>query len=152
MGLLQAINPPVHQIYSIIDAVTIYIRGDCSMATFFTAIFVVFILVFIIIPIIIIVLAFKFLANHKNVFNMDQNHSFSNNQGFTNSQSDCDVQQEQQRLFEEQQRLFQQQQNDEQNRQFMQHGMDESIKSVTPFEMGGYDMNQGNSFNDPNMF
>lgn len=26
--------------------------------------------------------------------------------------------------------------------------MDESIKSVTPFECGGYDMNNGNSFND----
>ncbi|MCC3351823.1 hypothetical protein [Ruminococcus albus] len=48
------------------------------------------------------------------------------------------VQQEQQRQFQEQQR------------QFNDWSTQESLKSVTPFEMGGYDMNQGNSFNNNN--
>ncbi|EEC90637.1 hypothetical protein [Holdemanella biformis] len=38
----------------------------------------------------------------------------------------------------------QQQQFDEMNRHFTE----ESLKSVTPFEMGGYDMTQGNSWNN----
>lgn len=37
---------------------------------------------------------------------------------------------------------------DEMNRQNDQFFMDECMKSVTPWEMGGYDMNFGNSFND----
>ena len=36
------------------------------------------------------------------------------------------------------------QENDEMNRHFTE----ESLKSVTPFEMGGYDMTQGNSWNN----
>ena len=39
---------------------------------------------------------------------------------------------------------FQQQQFDQHNR----WAMEESRKSVTPFEMGGYDMTQGNSWNN----
>ena len=46
--------------------------------------------------------------------------------------------------FNQFQRDMQQQQFDEMNR----HCMEESIKSVTPFEMGGYDMTQGNSWNN----
>ena len=42
------------------------------------------------------------------------------------------------------QRDVQQQQFDEMNRHFTE----ESLKSVTPFEMGGYDMTQGNSWNN----
>ena len=38
----------------------------------------------------------------------------------------------------------QQHQFDEMNRHFTE----ESLKSVTPFEMGGYDMTQGNSWNN----
>jgi hypothetical protein len=30
-----------------------------------------------------------------------------------------------------------------------QWAMDESIKSITPFEQGGYNLDQGNSFNEP---
>lgn len=37
---------------------------------------------------------------------------------------------------------------DEMNRQQNQFFMDECLKSVTPWEMGGYDMNNGNSFNN----
>ena len=40
--------------------------------------------------------------------------------------------------------IIQQQQFDEMNRHFTE----ESLKSVTPFEMGGYDMTQGNSWNN----
>ncbi len=52
-----------------------------------------------------------------------------------------------------QQFMDQQFQNDMQFNQFMndmqnQHFMDESLKFVTPFEHGGYDLNQGNSFNN----
>lgn len=47
---------------------------------------------------------------------------------------------------EEQFRLFNEEMVRQQNQQFME----ESLKSVTPFEMGGYDMTQGNSFNDFN--
>ena len=43
--------------------------------------------------------------------------------------------------FNQFQRNVQQQQFDEMNRHFTE----ESLKSVTPFEMGGYDMTQGNS-------
>ncbi len=38
----------------------------------------------------------------------------------------------------------------EQQRQFNNWAMEENCKSVTPFEMGGYEMNQGNSFNNNN--
>lgn len=53
-----------------------------------------------------------------------------------------------QRLFNEQQRLFDEQQNQLSSEEFMQ----ESLKNVTPFEDGGYDMLNGNSFNDCNNF
>lgn len=43
--------------------------------------------------------------------------------------------------FNQFQRDVQQQHFDEMNRHFTE----ESLKSVTPFEMGGYDMTQGNS-------
>ena len=46
--------------------------------------------------------------------------------------------------FNQFQRDVQQQQFDEMNRHFTE----ESLKSVTPFEMGGYDMTQGNSWNN----
>lgn len=46
--------------------------------------------------------------------------------------------------FNQFQRNVQQQQFDEMNRHFTE----ESLKSVTPFEMGGYDMTQGNSWNN----
>ena len=46
--------------------------------------------------------------------------------------------------FNQFQRNVQQQQFDEMNRYFTE----ESLKSVTPFEMGGYDMTQGNSWNN----
>jgi ABC-type sulfate transport system substrate-binding protein len=56
-------------------------------------------------------------------------------------------QDEQEGLIQEEQfRLF----NEEIIRQQDQQFMEESLKSVTPFEMGGYDMTQGNSFNDFN--
>ena len=42
------------------------------------------------------------------------------------------------------QRNMQQQHFDEMNRHFTE----ESLKSVAPFEMGGYDMTQGNSWNN----
>lgn len=37
---------------------------------------------------------------------------------------------------------------DQMNRQQQQFFMEEGLKSVTPWEMGGYDMNCGNSFNN----
>lgn len=46
--------------------------------------------------------------------------------------------------FNQFQRDVQQQHFDEMNRHFTE----ESLKSVTPFEMGGYDMTQGNSWNN----
>ena len=46
--------------------------------------------------------------------------------------------------FNQFQRNVQQQPFDEMNRHFTE----ESLKSVTPFEMGGYDMTQGNSWNN----
>ena len=46
--------------------------------------------------------------------------------------------------FNQFQRNVQQQQFDEMKRHFTE----ESLKSVTPFEMGGYDMTQGNSWNN----
>lgn len=56
-------------------------------------------------------------------------------------------QNEQARLIQEEQfRSF----NEEMIRQQDQQFMEESLKSVTPFEMGRYDMTQGNSFNDFN--
>lgn len=36
----------------------------------------------------------------------------------------------------------------QQHQQFVDWSMEESRKSVTPFEQGGYDMHNGNSFND----
>ena len=53
-------------------------------------------------------------------------------------------------------RLFQQQMQEDMHREnndrFMSDMMNESQKSVTPWEHGGYDMNQGNSFNDHSFF
>lgn len=49
--------------------------------------------------------------------------------------------------------LTQEQQNQLMQEQLLQHNqwaMEEARKSVTPFEMGGYDMTQGNSFNNNN--
>lgn len=46
--------------------------------------------------------------------------------------------------FNQFQRDVQQQHFDEMNRHFTE----EPLKSVTPFEMGGYDMTQGNSWNN----
>lgn len=46
--------------------------------------------------------------------------------------------------FNQFQRDVQQQHFDEMNRHFTE----ESLKSVMPFEMGGYDMTQGNSWNN----
>lgn len=46
--------------------------------------------------------------------------------------------------FNQFQRDVQQQHFDEMNRHFTE----ESLKSVTPFEKGGYDMTQGNSWNN----
>ncbi|KZL92811.1 hypothetical protein [Clostridium magnum] len=37
----------------------------------------------------------------------------------------------------------------QQHQQFVDWSMEKSRKSVTPFESGGYDMHNGNSFNDP---
>ncbi len=45
---------------------------------------------------------------------------------------------------------LQNQQNLDQQMQQMNDFMNFSMDSVTPFEMGGMDMNQGNSFNDMN--
>ncbi len=45
---------------------------------------------------------------------------------------------------------FQDQQSLDMQMQQMNDFMDTSLNSVTPFEMGGMDMNQGNSFNDMN--
>ncbi|MBL4933283.1 hypothetical protein [Clostridium paridis] len=39
---------------------------------------------------------------------------------------------------------------EEMNRQQFQNFERESLKQITPFEHGGYDMTQGNSFNDNN--
>lgn len=55
------------------------------------------------------------------------------------------------------QQQFQQFIQEQQFQQFMdedvqrsiQWSVDEGMKSVTPFEHGGYDMNNGNSFNNP---
>ena len=69
----------------------------------------------------------------------------------------------QNRLFQEQMdyqnQLFQDEMNcqdqifqDEMNRQFIDYSLDESRKTVTPFEHGGYDMHHGNSFNEPSFF
>lgn len=58
--------------------------------------------------------------------------------GMSSYQSDGD------NHFNQFQRDVQQQQFDEMNRHFTE----ESLKSVTPFEMGGYDMTQGNSWNN----
>lgn len=41
---------------------------------------------------------------------------------------------------------------DEMNRQFMEYSMEECMKASTPLEHGGYDMTQGNSFNEPSFF
>ncbi|EDS77936.1 hypothetical protein CBC_A0501 [Clostridium botulinum C str. Eklund] len=38
---------------------------------------------------------------------------------------------------------------DEEFQSFTQWSLDEATKSVTQFEHGGYDINQGNSFNNP---
>ena len=35
-----------------------------------------------------------------------------------------------------------------QQQRFAEESTKEALKSVTPFEMGGYDLNQGNSWND----
>ena len=55
-----------------------------------------------------------------------------------------------QQLMNQQNQMHQQlmDQQNQMDQQFNQWAMDESIKSVTPFEMGGYDMSCGNSFND----
>lgn len=42
--------------------------------------------------------------------------------------------------------------NRQQHEQLMNFSTEEAQKSVTPFEQGGYDMTQGNSFNDTNSF
>ena len=47
-------------------------------------------------------------------------------------------------MINEQSRLFMEQQQREHER----WAMEESLKSVTPFEHGGYDMHNGNSFNN----
>lgn len=57
------------------------------------------------------------------------------------SHSDDDI------LYHQQMNQFQQQQLDESRRV-----TGEGLKSVTPFEMGGYDMTQGNSWNYDNNF
>lgn len=58
---------------------------------------------------------------------------------FEHNQQEYMFNNEQERLmFEEQMRLF----NEEMLRDQNQHFMDESLKNVTPFEMGGYDTSQ----------
>lgn len=54
----------------------------------------------------------------------------------------------QNRLFQDEMNCQDQIFQGEMNRQFME----ESIKTVTPFEHGGYDMHNGNSFNEPSFF
>lgn len=51
-----------------------------------------------------------------------------------------------------QNQLQQDMNNQQLNESIMSEFMDFSMNSVTPFEHGGFDMNQGNSFNDPNLF
>ena len=58
----------------------------------------------------------------------------------------------QQERFMQQEQFVHSQQRDrfiqEQHHQQQEWMTEESIRSVTPFEMGGYDMTQGNSFNN----
>ena len=51
-------------------------------------------------------------------------------------------------LFDQQNQQLLDQQNQQMIAQQNQWFMEESLKSVTPWEMGGYDLNQGNSFNN----
>ena len=56
-------------------------------------------------------------------------------------------------LFQQQmQENMHRENNDRFMRDMMNESMNESLKSVTPWEHGGYDMNQGNSFNDHSFF
>lgn len=73
----------------------------------------------------------------------------------TQSYNQCDYEsytnqnEEQFRLFnEEVQRQQSQQFVEEMQRQQDHQFIEESLKSVTPFELGGHDMMQGNSFNN----
>lgn len=69
---------------------------------------------------------------------------------YNNSASNCGVvvgnQNYANQMYQQQ---FSQQFADELNREQMRIATEESLKSVTPFEMGGYDTTQGNSFNEP---
>lgn len=74
---------------------------------------------------------------------LDENKLYTHTNNFRNKQFEF--------MSDEQNRQFM---VDEQNRQFMERSMNdtmsEATKATTPFEHGGYDMNQGNSFNNNN--
>ena len=51
-----------------------------------------------------------------------------------------------------QQQQFMDEMNRQQHQQFVNWSMEEAMKSATPFEHGGYNLDHGNSFNDMNHF
>lgn len=121
------------------------------------AIFIIAMFVIICATAIVIIGVIKFSKNTARASQRRKNNGFYSNNNWNFGQEQQRIFEEQaqihqQQIFQEQQRQCQQQQFDEQNRQFQQWSMDENMKAATPFEMGGYDMNQGNSFNNPNMF
>lgn len=78
----------------------------------------------------------------------------SRNSNFNGSSIDDMTRQQYQQFMDEMNRQQQQQFMDEINRQqqqqFVDWSMDECTKTGTPFEDGGYNMDQGNSFNMDN--
>lgn len=102
--------------------------------------------------VIVVIVKIVSFSQGKTDRNSTQNQNFMQNQ-----QQDALNQQMLQEQLRQQNEIAQQTQ-EEQFRQNQQWFMDESQKSVTPFEQGGYNLNNGNSFNDqfnnqpPNMF
>lgn len=56
-----------------------------------------------------------------------------------------------QKDFQDEFNRMQQEDSDRRFNEEMERDIQESLKTVTPWEHGGYDMTQGNSFNDHNM-
>lgn len=97
--------------------------------------FSMFVLIRFFIIVVGIVVVFRIITNVTN-----GNHSSNN------WMNDIRVKEDMERLHNQR---FMDEMQRQQHQQFVDWSMEESRKSVTPFESGGYDMNNGNSFNDP---
>ncbi len=94
----------------------------------------------------------RFLQQNRFAQEMNQQNRFAGQQAQQNWMMQEMLRQQQEWEMQEMQRQQQEWAMQEMQRQQQEWAMQESMKAVTPFEMGGYDMTQGNSFNQFGQF